>query len=259
MKQLLTSVAISAITAAAVSYGVATTQAPKGEEGLDTQIIVETTIKENPELIMNSIRDWQQAQKNRTREQMGAQVKEYHDAIYDVSHSGTVGPEDAPLTIVEFFDYNCPACKSFFKNLEMIFNKPANEGKLRVIFREFPIFGEQSEQNARLALAIHAVAPEKYFPWHKLMMEHQGRADMAFALAAADEVGLDSKALLERMEGEDISEALIADLELARSLGLPGTPSLIIGDMVVTSGISAQELQMTIDAVVAKFGDKKPE
>lgn len=211
------------------------------------QEIVEDYISKNPELLLESIRNWQEAQQREQRVVQSEMVKERQAEIFNAPHSPSVGPADAPLVIAEFFDYNCPACKSFFATLQGVMKK--NPGKIRVIFKEFPIFGETSEQNAAIALAVHQLAPEKYFAWHEKMMTHRGKADMALALAAADEVGLNSADVMARTEHPDVAAALQADITLARELKVPGTPAIVIGDKLIPSALPAAELQMLLDEI----------
>lgn len=209
--------------------------------------IVAQYIKDNPEAILDSVKQHQIAQQERSQQDQRALAREHHDKIYNTSFSPTHGPEDAVVTIVEFYDYNCPACKMMYESLEKVVAN--NEGKVRVIFKEMPIFGPQSVANAKVAFAVNDVAPEKFFTWHGLMMKNKGRADLAFAVAAVAEAGIDQAKVekLMREKGDEYERYINEERELAQLLNIRGTPAVIVGDMVVPSAMSVEDLQELVD------------
>lgn len=235
--------AVSIAASAAVSY--AATANNYGMTKEQVEEIVRTYIQDNPQEILDSVRNHQVAQEERSKQDQRALARDNHDLIYNAPHSPTFGDDDAVVTLVEFYDYNCPACKTMFSSIDAILKK--SPGKLRVIFKEFPIFGPQSDQNAKVAFAVNAIAPEKFFDWHALMMTHKGRADVAFALASAAEVGLDQAEVAERMKDPEFEAYINTDRELAQLLNIRGTPAVVIGDLVVNSALPQKELEAIID------------
>ena len=106
-----------------------------------------------------------------------------------------------------------------------------NDKKVRVVLKELPIFGEDSEAAAKAALA--AEKQGKYFEMHQKLFSEPGKADQEKALKAAAELGLDVEQLEKDMEDPSVKQALDEAKELAQKLGLQGTPSTLVGDQVI--------------------------
>lgn len=248
---MLKPVIVSAIVAAGVAYGVTTLDLkPKVEEtpALDEAQVNELVgayIDDNAQRILDSVKAYQEGAQERERASQGQLVRDNHDLVYNQDHSPTVGPDDAVVTMVEFYDYNCPACKTMFKSIEEVLAKYPND--LRVIFKEFPIFGKQSDDNAKVAFAVNRLAPEKFFDWHKIMMTNKARSDLAYALAAAETVGLKNADVVAEMEKPEVQGLIAKDRELAQLLKVRGTPAAIIGDKVLGGAVPAQDLVFMIE------------
>jgi len=102
---------------------------------------------------------------------------------------------------------------------------------VRVVFKELPIFGDESEAAAKVALA--AGKQGKYFEMHQKLFSEPGKADKDKALKIAQELGLDVPQLEKDMADPSIQQALDEAKGLAQKLGLQGTPLYLIGDRIV--------------------------
>ncbi len=165
------------------------------------------------------------------------------------SHSPVLGPEDAPVTIVEFFDYNCPFCRQVKPEVQALL---ADDPNIRLVYREWPILGEGSVFAARAALATRSQG--KYEEFHWAMMGMQGRAEEASVLRIAEEVGLDLEKLRADMEAPEIDDHIAQSMRLTRALGFSGTPSFVIGDALVPGFVEAPVLA---EQVAKARGDKE--
>lgn len=203
--------------------------------------IVRETIKEEPKLILDSVQAWQEReQKDKLA---GAQEvlkdPEVKKAIYDTKDAPFIGPEDSKKVVVEFFDYNCPACKMQFRELDGFVK--ANDD-VKVIFKEYPIFGPQSETNAKIGLAVSRLAPEHYFAFHAKMMGFEGRADEKTALKFVEELGLNPNKVKAESLTDEVAAILEADRKLGLKINIQGTPTLIVGEELVPHAMGAAEL-----------------
>jgi protein-disulfide isomerase len=106
-----------------------------------------------------------------------------------------------------------------------------DDGKIRLVLKELPIFGEDSEAAAKLALASDKQG--KYFEMHQKLMTEPGKADKDKALRIAKELNLDIEKLEKDAESDDVKKGLDEAKELAQKLNLQGTPLYLIGDRVV--------------------------
>ncbi len=155
-----------------------------------------------------------------------------------------VGSKTADVTIAEFMDYNCPYCRKSHPALKELL---ATDPGVRVLYKEWPIFGPVSEYAARLALA--AKWQGKYALAHDALMTAPRR------FAAKEEVrdvlrtaGLDMKKLDEdaASHNDKITRLLARNSLQAEMIGLQGTPAWIIGPFIVPGGLDFAQLQEAV-------------
>jgi protein-disulfide isomerase len=148
----------------------------------------------------------------------------------------TAGSPKGDLTIVVFFDYNCPYCKKSEPDLERVVK---TDGKIRLVYKDWPILTPDSIKGAQWALA--AKYQGRYDDAHFAMMAIPGpkipaeRMREAIAKSGVDMDRLDADL---KAYGDEITQLLRRNLAQADSLGLQGTPAYIVGDYRVTSALN---------------------
>jgi protein-disulfide isomerase len=160
------------------------------------------------------------------------------------------GNLDGDINIVEWFDYNCPYCRKIDPELRQVVQ---DDGKVRLVLKDWPILGEVSKIAARMALA--AKYQEKFIQAHDAMIGVSSRLTeprLGELLAAA---GVD----MDRLKRDLASNAKAIDAILARNnaqaeaFGFKGTPSFIVGKFRVPGILTMAEFEMVIaDARKAK-------
>ena len=160
--------------------------------------------------------------------------------------SPNLGNPDGDVTVVEFFDYNCPYCRQAGKTVQELIGSDQN---VRIIFREWPVLGEGSIFAARAALASRTQG--KYEEFHWALMNGEGRATEASILKVARDLELDIVRLLADMESPAVELHLERSNDLARNLGFTGTPAFIVGDQTVPGMISLEKIEKLIADVRA--------
>ena len=148
-----------------------------------------------------------------------------------------LGNPEGDVTVVEFFDYNCPYCRRVKPHIEALLEEDPN---VRLVYREWPILGDGSVFAARAALASREQG--KYEEFHWALMGMAGRAEEASVIQVAEQVGLDIAQLRRDMEAPEIDAHIAASMELSRALGFNGTPSFVIGDALVPGVIEADQM-----------------
>jgi len=143
------------------------------------------------------------------------------------------------VTIVEFFDYQCPYCKRVFPAVQTLLK---TDGNIRYVFKEFPILGPQSVVAARAALAAWKLDRDRYVPFHTALMQSRGRLSERKILDVAAEIGLDVERLRAAMADPGIDKVLARNAELARALDINGTPAFVIGEKVVPGAVDLETL-----------------
>ncbi len=136
-----------------------------------------------------------------------------------------LGNPAGDVTLTEFFDYNCPFCRETVPVLHRLI---LDDPQLRVVFREWPIFGEGSLFATKASLA--SLGQGKYWRFHTELMKIRGRAEEAPVLRAAETVGLDMARLRRDMESRRVQGHIDHSMALADHMGLAGTPTFIAGN-----------------------------
>lgn len=156
--------------------------------------------------------------------------------------------DDADIVIYEFSDYNCGYCKRVFTQLQAVL---ADDPKVRLTLKEFPILAETSLEAARAAIAAHKQG--MFEPFHIGMMTWRGAISTNSILSVAAEAGLDITRLEADMKSGDIDAILARTRASAQALDVSGTPALMIGDEFVGGAVSAEQIR----AIIAEQRAKK--
>ena len=203
---------------------------------------------EHPEVIMEAAGRLEA--RTRAAEESEAQValKARTDEVFRDPASPVGGNAEGDVTMVEFFDYNCPYCR---KVAGPVRETTAADSGLRVVYKEFPILGPNSVVTAKAALA--ADRQGRYVAFHDALMQEKGVADEASALRIAAEIGLDTARLKTDMADPALQSAIDRNLKLAGALRIEGTPAFVIGEQILRGASDAATLQ----ELVAK-ARKKP-
>ncbi|SEH63661.1 DsbA family protein [Paracoccus alkenifer] len=153
------------------------------------------------------------------------------------------------ITLVEFFDYNCPFCKKILPKMQQLISA---DPQLRVVFREWPVFGADSEFAARVALA--ALDQGKYWQVHAGLMGMRDRAAEPSVMRVVRKLGLDEAKLRRDMDSDRVSDHIARSFMLADHMGLVGTPTMIAGDEGVFGDQSLKDLQDLVARARATMG-----
>ena len=211
--------------------------------------LIRNYLLENPEILI----DMQQVLKSRMEAQKAAQQKlvlsQYKDEIFRSPTDFVFGNPNGDVTIVEYFDYNCGWCKRAFGEVQKLVKADPN---VRVVFKEFPIFGEHSEYAARAALA--SIKQGKYLPFHIALMKVR-RVTTGNVMQIAKSVGLDVDRLRRDMEDPQIKDAIRKTSATARALGIEGTPGFLVDSRVIGGFIRTNQMQSML-ADIRKTGCK---
>ncbi len=166
------------------------------------------------------------------------------DEIYNDKHSFVAGNPEGDVTIVEFFDYNCGFCRRATPALlELIETDPG----IRVVFKEFPVLGKDSDDVSRLMVAV--TKQDQYLALHNQAMLAEGDMNLLRIEKMAKDAGLDMGKLKKDMESDEVTKILSDNFEIAQRLYLTGTPSFIVGDRIVRGWPGKTNLLAIIDEV----------
>ncbi len=205
--------------------------------------LVKEYILANPELILEAVQTLRKKQEETASQQARDALKANREQLLQSKDLPVAGNPNGTVTIVEFFDYRCGYCKGVKPTLEQVLK---SDGKIRLIYREFPILGPASRVASAAALAAHKQG--KYLAFHNAMMAQPGNVTEETIMAVGKQVGLDVGKLKEDMLDPAIKDHLDRNHKLAEQLGIRGTPAFVIGDAIVPGAIGAEEFQQRVAA-----------
>ena len=222
---------VAAVTVVGTSYLVLR-YAPLGSKSAD-RVHVERIIRDylikNPEILVELTNELDKRQAAEQSVQQQEAISQNADAIFRSPVSHVAGNPDGDVSVVEFFDYNCPYCR---RSLPVVLKLINEDAKVRLVLKELPILSDDSVAAAKLALAANKQG--KYFEMHQKLFAEPGKADKEKALRVAKELGLDVDQLQKDAEEPDIKKALNEAKDLAQKLDLKGTPLFLIGDRIIS-------------------------
>lgn len=208
--------------------------------------IVLDTIRANPQIVVEALQMLELEQQQAQAAAAQATLADQRALLENDPNAPVIGNPDGDVTVVEFFDYNCPYCRSAKLELDGLL---AADSNVRVVLREWPVLGEGSVFAARAALASRAQG--KYAEFHDALMTMQGRAEEQSVIRVAQSVGLDVDRLRLDMEAPEVAEHLQMSSGLGRALGFTGTPSFVIGENLAPGMIRADQMQEMVSVARA--------
>lgn len=163
-------------------------------------------------------------------------------------HDGdpTVGPTDAKVTVVEFGDFQCPACGQLYAPLKEVMQMYKDK-PVRFVFRQFPL--TQAHENAQLAAesSLAAETQGKFWEMHDIMFENQTKLTRPDLEAYAQQVGLNMDQFRQALDQRTYQDAVGQDVADGNALGIQGTPTVYINGVQYTGQYSVSALQTVID------------
>lgn len=229
------------LASALVAPSRADAQRMSGEERSAIEDVVRNYILENPEIIVEALDILQTREQAAAAERQRQAIEERAEELTG-GNSPYLGNPDGDVVLVEFFDYNCGYCK---RMLEPVNRLVEEDSGLKVVMKEFPILAESSMVAARAALA--AQEQGLYHEYHNALMAHRGSLDEGVIFDVAADVGLDVDRLRRDMESETVAREITANLELARALGVRGTPAFVIGGDLIPGAVGYDALRQAIE------------
>lgn len=178
--------------------------------------------------------------------------------LYDLA-APTVGNPKGDLTIVEWFDYQCPYCKKMNPDLLKAVNE---DGHVRLVFKDWPVFGDVSVRAAQLVLA--AKYQGRYAEAHDALMAIKSKLTDDLVVSALTQAGIDVERAKRDLAAhqKEIAGLLARNHEQALALGFQGTPAFIIGHFRVPGALDPATLKQAINearaAIKADQKTKKP-
>ena len=207
------------------------------------QGIIKDYLISNPDVMVEITKEIEKRQQVLQAAEHQKLIADNKASIFSRPGDFVYGNAKGDVTVVEFFDYNCGWCK---KAIDDVVKLTKADPKVRVVMKEFPIFGEASSLAAKAAMA--SVKQGKYWEFHTaLMREKQVTKENLFPIA--EKVGLNVAKLKTDMADPKLEEALKETTQIAQALGIEGTPGFIVDSKINVGYLPAEGLQQMIGEI----------
>ncbi|MCM1000747.1 MAG: DsbA family protein [Wolbachia endosymbiont of Melophagus ovinus] len=176
-------------------------------------------------------------------------ILQYKNEIFDSTYP-YLGNENSNVIAVGFFDYSCGYCKAIKDDVKQLIS----DGKVKYIFRDTPILGNDSLKAAKSALAVYFIDKGKYFDFHYAALDHRGEFSDENILGIVKSIGINENDFNDSMKNnaDKIEQMINNSRLLVRNLGVGGTPFLIIGDSLFVGATDLDVLREKVDELSHK-------
>ena len=229
------------------------------------------TLNENPELLFDIIKknpakfmmvvqeSAKEAQKDMAQQKKLAQEKKLTEAFENplkpqIDSSRYIrGPKEAPITIVEYSDFECPFCARGFNTVENLMKK--YPGKIRFIYKHLPLnFHPPAMIAAQYFEAVALQSQDKAFQFHDAIFNEQSKLKNGekFLTSIAKKLGVNLIKLKKDINSKEVQTRIENDLQEARKFGFSGTPGFLINGIPVKGAFPADYFVDIINKLKAK-------
>ncbi|MCO4793831.1 MAG: thioredoxin domain-containing protein [Bacteriovoracaceae bacterium] len=208
---------------------------------LDNPDIVMKVIEKNPEKFVTVLQGAVQASQKKVANQRQLNEQKKLQAAFDnplkpniTKNDVVVGPKNAPITLVEYSDFECPFCKRGYDTVQAL--KKKYKGKIRFIYKHLPLsFHKQAMISSKYYEAIRLQGETKATKFHDLVFENQKgiSGGKKFLDKMAKKAGANLKKLTKDLDNSKVSEKVEEDMLEAAKFGIQGTPGFIINGIPV--------------------------
>jgi protein-disulfide isomerase len=159
------------------------------------------------------------------------------------------GPDNAPITIVEFSDFQCPFCSKANASVNEVLKD--YEGKVRLVFRHFPLsFHQEAPKAAEASLCAHDQG--KFWEYHDTLFAHQQALKVEELKKYAADLGLDTARFNDCLDSGKKAEIVQKDMKEGEKVGVTGTPAFFINGIALSGAVPASDFKSIIDAELKK-------
>jgi protein-disulfide isomerase len=230
----------------------------------DNPEILFTTIEKNPQKFIDVVNAAaKQAQSQARQQQAEAEEQRMEEEFKnpktpEIQDSRAVfGPKDAPITIVEYSDFQCPYCQRGFNTIQEVMDTYGD--KVKVVYKHLPLdFHPEAMPAAQYYEAIAIQDPAKAKKFHDAVFEGQkslGSGKTSFLDKMAKKVGANMSKLKKDLDSDQVKSIIEADIAEARKFGFSGTPGFLVNGVSLKGAYPFPEFKKVIDRHLKDKGE----
>jgi len=190
------------------------------------------------------------------REQVGFENRLEPPRFEIASVGPSLGPDDAPITLVEFSDYECPFCKASEPVVKQVLDRYPTQ--VRLVYRQFPLDSHPKARPASEA-ALCANEQGKFWEFHHELFGKAPQIEADKLPSIAESVGLDKAKFEECVAARRFQAQVEGDLEAGKKASVAGTPAFFVNGVPVSGGRSVEEFAKAINAELTRLGKPVPD
>ncbi len=206
--------------------------------------VVVNYIDRHPEVVVAALNAEQAKQAKQQQSQDSALLRAHHAEIFADRVAPSIGAAKGDIVIAEFFDFRCPYCKSAAPLLERLVLR---DRRVKVVLKNLPVLGSDSVYAAHLGFAAARLGRFADF-YRTIFAKVPPDGDRASIDKAVRSMGLNPVALYKQSQTKEIDKALERDFRLAATLGITGTPALVVGQKLLVGAPESADLAAAVDA-----------
>ena len=238
--------AVSIATAVYVSFGCCdhykqTKPMPRPVSTALDMAELRTALENNPEMVVNALQRYEQVQREAQLQEASRLFKENIEELNNNANSPFVGPKDAKIVLVEFFDFSCGYCKRLAPAMEKIVEKNKD---IKVVFKPITFVSPISKYAAKAALA--AAEQGKFMDLYKVMLASDSKLTEETINSMAEKAGVDMKKFKADVDSDKVQSVITEVAKLSEKLQIRGVPTLILNGTQIQV-IDEEGIQAEID------------
>ncbi len=208
--------------------------------------IVRQALVKDPSILRDAVTALQQNEAENRAAAARSAIAGAAGALTATPGDPVAGNPHGDVTVVEFYDLRCPYCRRMIPVMETLLRR---DPKVRLVYKDIPILGPGSVLGARAVLA--AQKQGGYQRLQSVLMHGPSQITEDSLRNAAKQAGLDWERLRRDMDDPAVAARIKANLDLARQLGVDGTPAFVIGKDLLPGAMELADLQAEVKAARA--------
>jgi len=199
-------------------------------------------IRDNPEVILESVRDYQQKQQQSQETSRETYVKALKsNPATIIGQSPTTGAKDGKTLLIEYSDFQCPYCAKAHDSLKQLLNRFPN--RLTLVYKHFPLTSIHAEAMPAAKAAWAAGQQGKFWEYHNALFEQQNRLSDSLYKEIAESLKLDIQKFNSDRASAAATTAIEADMKQGEEIGVDGTPFFMIAGEKIAGNIQFPDLE----------------
>ncbi|MBO9998421.1 MAG: DsbA family protein [Cyanobacteria bacterium SID2] len=218
-------------------------------EDLEEQVL--QVIRDNPEVILESVQAYQQQQQDEKQQARQAFLqKMVEDPAFVIGDSPVKGADAREIVMLEFSDFECPFCARAHSTVKEFMAKYGD--RVTLTYKHLPLVAIHQQALPASRAAWAAQQQEKFWEYYDALFENQDRLGDELYVEIATDLDLDLEQFDRDRNSDEALRAIQKDLEMADELGLSGTPAFFINGEAISGAVDLSEFEAALDRATSR-------